>query len=256
MLDKHLLDLMFDWLIEVKYWLGYLTAKNNTIYTRDDDLEIYWYVHYGRIKVSIKAKKEFDTGKNLDYLMYALGRDYFEFSLPKNAIIKDSYQDIEAEIRRYFPRIKNANTWAICELGESENCLKRYGYFDICQRVNKQMICSKCIEKQEKEKEKYPGYIYLIGNQAEGIYKIGLSHKPKERYKAFKTKLPFEVKIIHQIGVDNMEKAEKKLHVHFQNKRTNGEWFNLTEQDVEFILKIKEFLDSKFLNEKQEQVIL
>ena len=248
--DKELSSSIFSWLINTKYWLGFLAAKSNIIYILDEDLEIYWYASYARIRVRIKARSD----KNLDFLMASIGNDNFDLLLPKDIVIKDYYKEIEAEIKRFFPMIGLANTWAICEAGESEDCRKKYGYFDICQKMDKQMVCSNCRKNREQEKIKYKGYIYLIGNKEMGIYKIGMSQQPKERYKAFQTKLPFEVKIIHQIGVDDMTKAEKRLHNYFNQKKTHGEWFQLDEQEVTLILRAKEFIEDNFFTTENEQM--
>lgn len=188
--------------------------------------------------------------------MTSIGNDRFDLLLPKDIVIKGCYKEIEAEIKKFFPKIGQSNTWAICEAKESENCISQYGYFDICRQIDKKMICSSCMEKREQEKVKYTGFIYLIGNIENGIYKIGISEKPRERYKAFKNKLPFEVKIIHQIPVDNMIKAEKRLHTYFSEKRTHGEWFQLDEKDLEFVLGVKEFIQDKFFTTTDKEIVI
>jgi len=75
------------------------------------------------------------------------------------------------------------------------------------------------------------GYIYLL-KSAYG-YKIGKSKNPKNRNNFFGVKLPFEVEMIKTIQIENYHQVEKDLHKHFENKHLNGEWFDLTEEEVE-----------------------
>jgi hypothetical protein len=44
-----------------------------------------------------------------------------------------------------------------------------------------------------------------------------------------------EVKVLHIIPCDNMILWERKLHRMYGNKRVNGEWFNLDENDIAYI---------------------
>jgi len=75
------------------------------------------------------------------------------------------------------------------------------------------------------------GYIYLL--QSDYGYKIGKSKSPKTRNNIFSVKLPFEVEMIKTIKVDNYHQVEKDLHKHFEDKHLNGEWFDLTKEEVE-----------------------
>ena len=71
-----------------------------------------------------------------------------------------------------------------------------------------------------------------------GAHKIGHSRNPENRIKTFNVKLPFEVEFIKVIKVRDMKGMERKLHKYFENKRINGEWFNLDPEDVEYIKSI------------------
>lgn len=78
------------------------------------------------------------------------------------------------------------------------------------------------------------GYVYLLKSTS-GYYKIGHTGNPKNRLRTFNVKLPFEVEFECLIQCDDMRHLEKTLHNHFDNKRVNGEWFNLEAEDIKYI---------------------
>lgn len=78
------------------------------------------------------------------------------------------------------------------------------------------------------------GYVYLV-KSVSGHYKIGKSINPHDRIRTFGVKLPFEVEIIHTIKSLQYHALEKFLHAKFDDKRVNGEWFNLSDDDVDYV---------------------
>jgi hypothetical protein len=83
-----------------------------------------------------------------------------------------------------------------------------------------------------------PGYVYLVQSPT-GAYKIGRAKNPKDRVRTFGVKLPFEIELIHTIEAADYKVAERQLHERFAPKRVNGEWFNLTPEDVASIKSIE-----------------
>lgn len=79
-----------------------------------------------------------------------------------------------------------------------------------------------------------PGYVYLLSSPF-GFYKIGCSIKPKNRLLTFGVTLPFEVECICLIYSRDMYGLEKQLHQHFADRRTRGEWFELSDADIEYV---------------------
>lgn len=77
------------------------------------------------------------------------------------------------------------------------------------------------------------GYVYLI--RGGGYYKIGKARDLDARIKWFEIKLPFEVELVLSIRSEDYSALERELHTAFEHKRTNGEWFALTEEDVAWI---------------------
>lgn len=79
-----------------------------------------------------------------------------------------------------------------------------------------------------------PGYVYLIQSPS-GYYKIGKTINPTNRMKTFTVKLPFEVEYLALIPTQDRHSLERELHKLFDNKRVNGEWFQLDANDVAHI---------------------
>lgn len=89
------------------------------------------------------------------------------------------------------------------------------------------------------------GFVYLARAET-GHHKIGVSKKPKKRIKAFDTKMPIKVEMIHSFPCDDAYEAEKMLHELFREKHHDGEWFNLTFVDVDSITEIIRFENGTF----------
>jgi hypothetical protein len=81
------------------------------------------------------------------------------------------------------------------------------------------------------------GIVYLINQCGTGYYKIGWStaQDPEKRLSSLQTGNPGELSVVGFFNVSSI-KAEKMLHEIFSPKRTSGEWFNLSEEDVTMIL--------------------
>jgi len=249
-------DVVFNWLLDARYWLGVLVGQSNEGYEiRCEELEFRWYINRG-VRISIGAHGIHSRYAKLNLSMVSVyGRYPFEYRLPEDLEAREHYSEIEGVIQRFFPGIHCANTWAICEIAESEYCLAKRDILSICL-IDEVKVCWDCKELLDKRRRKeFQGYIYLIGNHEKRVYKIGLSRQPKERYKAFRTKLPFAVEILHQIGTDDMKKSETLLHNWFRDKNTHGEWFELSETDVEFICSLIVFERGKFINGSGKEIL-
>ena len=92
---------------------------------------------------------------------------------------------------------------------------------------------------QPKPHKKRAGYVYLLKSEV-GHYKIGCTNNPQNRLKTFGVKLPFRVEFVCLIKTDDMEIKETELHDRFQSNRLDGEWFNLSPDNVQFIKTMAE----------------
>jgi len=77
-------------------------------------------------------------------------------------------------------------------------------------------------------------HVYLMLDKKSGFHKIGRSSNPKFRERTLQSELP----VVEMIFISPITYAinEKKLHQHFSDKRIRGEWFNLSEMDIFFIM--------------------
>lgn len=115
---------------------------------------------------------------------------------------------------------------------EIDNILNNPFLVNIDPRI--EFDVKKYISSHRILKEK--GWVYVIGNDEFGLYKIGMTTRtPDERLKEFVPKLPFETTIIATIPTLKPMELEAQLHNKYKDKRTNGEWFELSEGDVMYI---------------------
>jgi hypothetical protein len=85
----------------------------------------------------------------------------------------------------------------------------------------------------------HPGFIYLVQAIApQTYYKIGLSIDPVKRIETMGVKLPFPITPLHFISTNDTYRAEKQLHDRFASKRLSGEWFALSNMDVQEITNL------------------
>lgn len=76
------------------------------------------------------------------------------------------------------------------------------------------------------------GYVYVI--KVDKYYKIGISTNPDKRY-AGMLSLPWPIEETVRIQTSNMLGLENYLHNKYEDKHVNGEWFELSEVDVQWI---------------------
>lgn len=75
-------------------------------------------------------------------------------------------------------------------------------------------------------------YVYLISDSNTYNYKIGISNNPERRIKSLQTGNDNKLKIIHKILCEYYSDVEKALHYRYNSNKINGEWFELTDNDV------------------------
>lgn len=92
---------------------------------------------------------------------------------------------------------------------------------------------SEASSRSPRERKKpSPTNIYLMVDKNTGLHKIGRSKTPVTRERTLQSEKPTIEIIFHTAGT---VKDEKHLHEKFNAKRVRGEWFNLSEEDIDFI---------------------
>jgi len=81
------------------------------------------------------------------------------------------------------------------------------------------------------------GVVYLLRC---GIYcKIGKSTNPEQRYERLKIQLPDKPELVHEISTNNVDYTERHWHLRFVQQRANGEWFLLSEAEIQEFVRCK-----------------
>lgn len=80
------------------------------------------------------------------------------------------------------------------------------------------------------------GYVYVIKSLTdETFYKIGRSKELQRRLRKFEVKMPFEIEPICFIETNDMYALERELHLKYEAVRKEGEFFKLTDDDIQWI---------------------
>lgn len=74
------------------------------------------------------------------------------------------------------------------------------------------------------------GEVYLF--KSGHFYKIGKTNCTVRRGSELRIMLPEKITLIHSIKTDDPSGIEAYWHKRFELKRKNGEWFDLTSNDV------------------------
>lgn len=83
------------------------------------------------------------------------------------------------------------------------------------------------------------GYVYFF-KSGDGLVKIGQTKNVENRFKALKTSCPQGIESLGHIKSNDYKQLEKALHYYFSDKRKNGEWFEIDNENVDHALNIKE----------------
>lgn len=76
------------------------------------------------------------------------------------------------------------------------------------------------------------GYVYVL-RADNGLCKIGKARNIDDRIKQLGLILPYELELVAIIQSLNYSDLEKHLHEYFSEQRIRGEWFNLSQDDID-----------------------
>ena len=96
-------------------------------------------------------------------------------------------------------------------------------------------------EQQSQEKhfeKKIKGYVYFLKSGKH--IKIGRCENLSNRITQIKLQLPNPALLIHAIKTNDCIQCEKDFHKQYASKKSNGEWFLLSEADIKEIKKIEQ----------------
>lgn len=176
---------------------------------------------------------------NLAMMAYNLMEKY-DFDYTKVSL--QEMDEIVDHCPLYDPKLlRSGKEW-------EENAVKFVAHYKWFKRM--QMFKESQMLKQSKDVPKDPfspanypevkGFVYIIKEHKYNTYKIGKTKNLKQRMNLFGVKLPFKIEIVHIIASDDYSEIETELHKTFAEKRLEGEWFDLSDEDIEWLKSLKE----------------
>lgn len=87
------------------------------------------------------------------------------------------------------------------------------------------------VEEYKKNKDQFV-YLAMLKIDTKKRYKIGKTNLVERRSNELSIQLPEKLELVHRIETDDMSGIESYWHKRFADKNTNGEWFDLTAEDV------------------------
>lgn len=89
------------------------------------------------------------------------------------------------------------------------------------------------------------GFVYVIGNDDLGFFKIGFSRNPPagNRLRSLQVGSPVILRLVTSVYVENAPKEEARLHEQFVEKHVHHEWYRLSLEDLKTIGEILPILE-------------
>ena len=81
-------------------------------------------------------------------------------------------------------------------------------------------------------------YLYLVYNSVSNLTKIGITENIERRVLQLTNACGDQLDLVTYIKTGIAPELERLLHVMFSCRRTHGEWFRLTEDDIRLIQRI------------------
>jgi hypothetical protein len=100
----------------------------------------------------------------------------------------------------------------------------------MCDVVIKQAAQSTSQAGASAEVASEHGYVYLM--KSGRFYKVGRSNAVGRRERELAIQLPEKAEMVHSIKTDDPVGIERYWHSRFDERRRNGEWFELSANDV------------------------
>ena len=109
-------------------------------------------------------------------------------------------------------------------------CTSNEGFQDVLDICPKGPVVSKADPHSRRLNHEEFGSVYLM--KSGRFYKIGRTNAAGRRERELTIQLPEKAQITHEIRTDDPPGIEAYWHRRFADKRKNGEWFELTSEDI------------------------
>lgn len=169
----------------------------------------------------------------MDYGLKAMGAEFYERLLSVLVVLF-----VVAWIKFDYIRESYAHTQKQMGVNDLKSTCNRLLMFEN-RRLSKHEKKKRrnLIEKYHKQLEQLGrGYVYFIHEDGKGSVKIGKAKDPYGRYKQFfNIIVPWKSKFIHLVRSDNELRTERLFHDYFAKENISGEWFKLSERQINWI---------------------
>ncbi|MGH2974879.1 MAG: GIY-YIG nuclease family protein [Solirubrobacterales bacterium] len=118
-------------------------------------------------------------------------------------------------------------------------CEENSGYADVLEMVLPHLVADDDIGEANSQSGER-GFVYLL--KSGRYYKIGHTNSTGRRAYELALQLPERATPIHEIATDDPRGIEAYWHRRFADRRRNGEWFELTTEDVSAFRRRKGFM--------------
>lgn len=159
-----------------------------------------------------------------EYVAYMKAGDKSKLYVP--GIAPEGYERFHREITGIFQQKSQASLARQERLQQEQK--------DWRAESLRQRIKDRKMEKEKELEQDRSGFVYLLMTET-GRYKIGRTNNPERRKTEFEKILSVKVELVCVIACENMWHLEEDLHYKFSTKRQEGEWFDLSPEDIECI---------------------
>lgn len=147
-------------------------------------------------------------------------------------IHNNGYYLTKEELQEFVLKLNNAiECYDSFGIGEFNSQIKKEREDQIQQAYNQYHETNNNTKLTRKN---MTGSVYFITYDNK-YYKIGKAKQLKDRLKVFSVEMPGNIEVFHVINSEDMWLTEKLFHDYYADKRVNGEWFNLSVEDLNYI---------------------
>jgi len=111
-----------------------------------------------------------------------------------------------------------------------EYCAGHEGFQDVLAFCPGEPVESELESSRKGAQDDEFGFVYLM--RSGRYYKVGRSNAVGRRERELAIQLPERARCVHEIRTDDPPGIEAYWHRRFADRRKNGEWFELTSEDV------------------------
>ena len=165
----------------------------------------------------------------------ALVRELGRFPVVRDLRLKAS-RDPDFPSAAPFRRLGNQNAL----VGRLREYALGKGYNDVAALCPELKVESKVGADSGSESKFATGFVYLMKSGRH--YKIGRSISVGSRERQLAIKIPVPPTTIHRIETDDLAGVEAYWHKRFDSKRGEGEWFDLSPEDIKAFKRWKRII--------------